>query len=277
VNLIRTPLAECPVPSLDAPGVEVWRDANGAVAAVGYRRGPHHALHVPGVGTFFFQAASDAVMLVAESSASETLIDDAFHRIALPLALQLRGPQVLHASAVLIEDSVVALCGRAGDGKSTLAYALSRRGHTLWGDDAVAFEVCADRIDVRPLPFRMRLRPASAEWFDAPGLQKGAELSSTWRSGPAARPFRAVIVLERGDDTDGDDVDAVRLEPADALHALLPHAYYVALDDGDLNRRLVSTYLGLADVLPVISLRYTPRLALVERMAELVERTVAAL
>ena len=277
MNLIKTDVSACPVPSLNAPGVEVWRDADGTLSAVGYRRGPDHGLHVPGVGTFFFHAASDAVVLVPDCSASDALIDDAFHRIALPLAVQLRGPQVLHASAVLLNGGVVALCGRSGAGKSTLAYALSRRGHTLWGDDAVAFEVGADAIEVRPLPFRMRLRRASAEWFDAPALQKGTEQSSGWLSGFAARPFRAVVILDRGADTDGDEVHPVRLAPADALHALLPHAYYVALDDGELNRRLVSAYLGLADVLPVITLRYTPRLALVERMAELVEQTVAAL
>jgi hypothetical protein len=277
LDLVTMPVADLPVPSLDDPDVEVWRDVDGVVCAVGYRRGSGYGLQVPNVGTFFFRSASNAIMLVPNASAADELIQDAFHRIAVPLALQLRGPQVLHASAVVAGGGVVAVCGRSGAGKSTLGYCLSRRGNPLWGDDAVAFETHDDCVEVHPLPFRMRLRPQSAQWFDALDQQKGSELSSPWLGGSSPKPFRALVVLERDESSTGDDVQLVRLGRADAFSAVLPHAYYVALSDENLNRRLLSAYLELADLVPVFALRYTPRLGLVERMAELVEREVAAL
>jgi len=277
VDLVTVPVADVPVPTLDDPDVEVWRDVDGIVSAVAYRHGSGYGLQVPNVGTFFFGASHEAVILVPDASAGAGLIQDAYHRIALPLAVQLRGPQVLHASAVLVEGGVVAVCGRARAGKSTLGYCLSRRGNPLWADDAVAFETHAQGVEVLPLPFRIRLRPESAEWFDALDHQKGRELSSPWLGGSSPRPLRALVVLERDESSTDDTVQLVRLAGADAFSAVLPHAYYVAVHDERLSRRLVSAYLALADVLPVFALRYAPRLGLVETMAELVEREVEAL
>lgn len=54
------------------------------------------------------------IRLVPDTSTGEERIQHALHRIALPLTLQLRGLQVLHASAVLIGDGVVALYGQSG-------------------------------------------------------------------------------------------------------------------------------------------------------------------
>ena len=270
--------SETTLPDLRAPGVEVWRDTAGTVAAVGYRHAGQRCLGVPNVGTFTFTDASVDIRLTREASASDELVEDAFHRIVLPLALQLRAVQVLHASAVVSADGVVALCGRSGAGKSTLAYGLSRRGHTLWADDALAFEPSHNGLQAIPLPFRMRLRPASAQWFDDLEHQKGSELSAPWDVGVGPQSFRALFVLKRAAGTTTDDqVDIVRLAPADAFAAVLPHAYYLALDDEQLNQRLLSSYLVLAERLPVFVLRYAPRLTLVEDIASLIEEAVAEL
>lgn len=270
--------AETILPDLRAPGVEVWRDTAGMVAAVGYRHAGQRCLGVPYVGTFKFTDASVEIRLTRAASASDELVEDAFHRIAVPLALQLRAVQVLHASAVVSADGVVALCGRSGAGKSTLAYGLSRRGLTLWADDALAFESSHNGLQAIPLPFRMRLRAASAQWFDDLEHQKGSELSAPWDVGVGPQSFRALFVLERATGTTSDDqVDIVRLAPVDAFAAVLPHAYYLALDDEQLNQRLLASYLVLAERLPVLVLRYPPRLTMVEDIARLIEDAVTEL
>jgi hypothetical protein len=270
--------ADVPVPDRGAAGVEVWRDVDGVLAALGFRAGDDHCVHVPNVGTFAFTAASDEIRLSADPTAPESLRVDAFQRIAVPLALQLRGLQVLHASAVVVDGGVVALCGRSGAGKSTLAYGLGRRGFPLWGDDAVAFEPRAGGLLASPLPFRMRLRPASAEWFDDLAHQKGFEQDTPWESEPSPARFTALFVLERRTTASPDEKpEIVRLAPADAFSAVLPHAYYLALDDEELNRELLTTYLTLSEELPVFALRYTPRLDLVEDITALVTATARAL
>ena len=277
LRLVTLSAGDPAVPRLDDPGVEVWRDVAGTVSAVSFPHGSSHCLYVPRIGTFTFASSSDQIQLVPVAGAHDGLIDDAFHRIALPIALQLHGPQVLHGSAVLTDNGVVALCGRASAGKSTMAFAMHQRGHVLWADDAVAFCVLGDRVEAKPLPFRMRLRPESANWFDAPELLKGSELQSPWLEAATAATLRAVILLDPCRDSDlPDGLNMDRLAPGDAFRKLLPHAYYVSLTDESLNRRLVTSYLELADRLPVFSLRYDPQLELVDRMCDVVERHVSA-
>lgn len=269
------PAAEADPPPLEGPGTEVWRDTEGRLCAVGYRSPVGHSLFVPGIGTFRFDTAPDTIVLEPLPGVDGDLIDDAFHRIALPLSLQFGGLQVLHASAVRCGHGVAALCGRAGSGKSTLAYALSRRGHELCADDAVPFDLSGSAIAVPSLPFRMRLRPASAEWFDAPDLLKGKR-STPWQQASSA-PFSALFVLERPAGAAPGDLTVERLSPAEAFAAVLPHAYYVVLDDEAGNRRLVSAYLDLADRLPVFAVRYHPDLEAVDRIAAAIEKEVLAL
>jgi hypothetical protein len=166
VQLVLLPAAEAAPPPLEGPGTEVWRDTDGRLCAVGYRSPLGHSLFVPNIGTFRFESPtmeSGTIVLEPLPAVDDDLIDDAFHRIALPLSVQFGGLEVLHASAVCCGGGIAALCGRAGAGKSTLAYALSRRGHDLCADDAVPFDLSGTTIAVPSLPFRMRLRPASAE------------------------------------------------------------------------------------------------------------------
>ncbi|HUR73959.1 MAG TPA: hypothetical protein VMZ00_06765 [Sporichthya sp.] len=269
------------VPDVDAPGVQVFRDVDGKVAALAYRAGDDHCLHVPKIGTFTLAANAEDISVTPLESVAPELVEDTFHRAAVPFALQLAGRDALHASAVVI-DGVVALCGRSGSGKSTLAYALNRRGYPQWSDDVVAFEHRGAGVECRSLPFRVRLRPASAEWFDDPAYLKGSALSAPWRGGSEGTlPFRALFVLEPSDASSGYEGDETvtidRLAPADAFTAVLPHAYFLTLDDGAMKRALLDRYLELAERVPVFTLRYTQNLPLIDRIAERLTSTVARL
>ncbi|MDF2695232.1 MAG: hypothetical protein K0S65_3615, partial [Labilithrix sp.] len=117
-----------PSPTEGDAGVTVWRDNDGAVAGYGSSNGPKKWIHLPGVGAFRFEPGRAEVVAFPLASASSHLVRDAFNRSVLPLALQGVGHEVLHASAVLARERVVALCAVSGTGKSTIACALDRRG-----------------------------------------------------------------------------------------------------------------------------------------------------
>jgi hypothetical protein len=55
-----------------------------------------------------------------------------------------RGLFPLHAACVRIRGTAIALCGRTGAGKSTLAAALVRRGHALIADDVCVIDFTAN-------------------------------------------------------------------------------------------------------------------------------------
>ena len=58
----------------------------------------------------------------------------------LPFAGVLRGLEVLHASAVVVDQGAIAFLGPSGSGKTSLALALCRRGAGFLTDDVLALE-----------------------------------------------------------------------------------------------------------------------------------------
>lgn len=250
------------------PDVEVWRHHDGTVTAYGTSRDGEHWMSMPGVGTFGFRDGSDVVGAFPEKGADEGVVRDAFRRAVLPMALQVLGQEVLHASGVLGPRGVAALCAVSETGKSTLAYGLSRReGYRLWGDDAVAFRLDDRGATALPVPFSIRLRPASVAFFGTPG---GAEVQEPQDEAPLA----AVCVLERAD---GGDVPPLEIEPiasADAFPAVLTHAYVFSLADADRKRRTMETYLELVTRVPILRVRLGSGL---ERLPAALEELDAAL
>jgi hypothetical protein len=154
-----------PACSPDGVAVERWHDRNGRLA--GYGHAEEGWLHLLGVGTFTFGPGT--IEVSPNSGVSSDAIDDAHRRLALPLVLAALGHQVLHGSAVSMSPGVVALCAPSGVGKSTLAYALTRRGLPAVADDAVALELSSAAPLVIPLPFALRLRQPSKAHFSVNG------------------------------------------------------------------------------------------------------------
>jgi hypothetical protein len=179
----------------------------------------------------------------------------------LPLALQAHGREVLHASAVRAPAGIVALCARSGTGKSTIAYALNTRGHLLWADDAVCFEPNDAGIDTLPLPFSLRLRPASAAFFADRAVDNGL------RSPEGREPLAALFVLERA----AGPAALERLQPADAFPAVLTHGYCFTTNDRERTGAMVRNYLELVDHVPTFRLRFPDGLDGLDDVLELIE------
>jgi hypothetical protein len=191
------------------------------------------------VATFTF--GPTGVKALAREDVAIEKIRDAHRRLVLPLALQALGQEVLHASAVAVEAGAVAFCAESGTGKSTVAYALARRGHPSCADDAVAIGLGRRGPELIPLPFALRLRSASAAYYgeDAQPLEVQHPV--------ARRPLAAICVLQRLDE----GIGIRRLGRAEAFPALLAHAYSFGLNDERRRRRMMQHYLSLASEVPV--------------------------
>ena len=79
----------------------------------------------------------------------------------IPLVINLKGGEALHASAVLTPHGVVAFAGPAGSGKSTLTGGLFHLGYPLVSDDCLALFQKNEEIRVIPAYPGLRL------WEDA--------------------------------------------------------------------------------------------------------------
>jgi hypothetical protein len=91
-------------------------------------------------------------------------------------AITAEGQLVLHASAVEVRGSVVAIAGQSGVGKSTLAALLCGAGARLVADDTLRVNATAGRVVCFPSGRCLRLRPKFASLAD--GI-KEAEVRQT--------------------------------------------------------------------------------------------------
>jgi hypothetical protein len=268
--------AEPPVRSF---GVQEWRDHDGRVAAYGVVEGETNRMVLPDLGTFRFTGQAEApVWAEILPGVPEETVHDAFRRMVVPMVLQVRGWEVLHSSAVLAWGGVVAFCGVSGSGKSTLSYALGRRGHTLWADDSVAFDAEPHPVLARPLPFRIRFRSTSEEFFlgrgEGPHVDAAREVGVR-SSGDA--PLAVLFVLAARGVASSVRID--RLAPAEAFPAILEHAYCFSLTDPDRKRAMVGNYLQLVRRVPSFEVRLPPGFdhldETVDRLGATAERAVA--
>jgi hypothetical protein len=260
VPSLKESQAPAPAPS-DAQGdVEVWRE-QGQVCAYGYAAAGDDWMHLPGLATF---RLGPEVVAYRVPSATSDLVNDAFERSVLPMAVQALGGEALHASGVIGPQGIVALCGKSGTGKSTLARAIGARGHELWADDAVAFEIANAGVVAIPLPFRVNLRPESAEVLGDGGVVGSAERPST--------RLATVAILRRDL---ARSVSVARLEGGRAFRATLEQGYCYRPSDVERRGRMVDAYLELAAQVPVVEVRFQPGWEQLELLVDALEEIMS--
>jgi hypothetical protein len=254
------------VPAPGAPGVEVWRHTDETLIAFGGSRGQEHWLQLVNVGLFVFGDESEVVTVFPDEGVSQAVLDDGFRRAIVPLALQVLGRDVLHASAVLAPAGVVAFCALSETGKSTIAYALDRRGYDVWADDAVAFRIGDGPVTAVPLAFTLRLRRPTTDFYGV-----GDDTSELVEPTTSAE-LRAVCILERADGDGGAAVE--RLTGAGAFAAVLAHAYCFSLANAERKERMAAAYLELVERVAVYRVRLATGLEKLPPLLDELERTV---
>jgi hypothetical protein len=255
------------------PAVRAQRNLDGSIWAYSYAEGSEQWMYMPGIGSFRFGTSGGEAVVVPDPATppvSLSVIEDTYQRSVLPMALHAHGEEAMHASAVLLEDRVVAFCGRSQTGKSTVAYGLHRRGHRVWADDTLVFDAAAEHVQTIPYPHRLRIRAEAAEYFDLQELRRRD--TSSWTALEQAQPEPAalacIFLLER-EARAGTPLETVRLPPAEALAGVLEYAYWFRLDDAERRRAMIAKYLTLASQVPVFRMRFR---ATLDQLPEMLDR-----
>jgi hypothetical protein len=167
-----------------------------------------------------------------------TTFEDACTYLIGPImafVLRRRGDVALHASAVQVGGSAVALVGPHGSGKSTAAAALARAGCPVITDDLLRLTSDRGAWQAHPYGSALRLWPASAAllYGDAEQLPR---ITASWdkrrlalgRDGdavPAAAPvpLRTVIFLSRSSSAEARG-DAQPVSGSDAILQLIANS-----------------------------------------------------
>jgi hypothetical protein len=264
------------IPDATDPSVHVWGDRHGDVRAHSHTVGDRYWMHLSGIASYSFDRLGHEVAAYPERHVSDRLVRDAYRRTVVPMILQVHGYEVVHASAILMRQSVVAFCGISETGKSTLAYGLSRTHDCqLWADDSLVFRACENGFGAVALPFSSRLRVASARFFGENRPIKSA--SSDWDHfdgaiGPLA-PVSAVCALVRDSELDADRVVAVRRLPRDeSLVYALTNANCFSFEDSARKKETLEQYLGFASQVPFYEIRFRPGFDHMDRVIDDVAR-----
>jgi hypothetical protein len=232
--------------------VREWTGPTGTFGVRAYVGTAWSWIVLDGVATYRFRPGSNRVEALPEKQASPATVEDYYRRHILPLVMQANGLEVLHASAILYDGGVVGFCADNGTGKSTIAYALSRRGFPQYADDALVVQPVRGGIEALSLPFVPRLRVSSAEHF---GNDAYTNLAYDLPSHSERSPVRALFILER--DEDGrTEAQIERLHGVEALAALLPHGQRFDTISFSSRKRSVRNYLDVTAIVPIFSVRF---------------------
>jgi hypothetical protein len=180
------------------------RDTEGAVvfrierAATGFRiEGPRFGAAV--------LAGTGATIMGAPGAGGMTAWQRLLIAQVLPFAAVLRGLEVLHASAVALDGGAVAIVGRSGAGKTSLAVALSRGSGTFLTDDVLALERRDGLLLAHPGPPVAGIARAESERLRRLGhyddervlAEDAREAIMAVASRPTPTPLRAILILDR--------------------------------------------------------------------------------
>jgi hypothetical protein len=273
LRIERTGTLVSPSASLPNSEVEIWRDGEGAVYAYAEDLGDKYCMHLPGLASFRFSSRGDEIAAAVNNTTSEAQVIDAYRRRVLPMALQVSGREVLHASAVRSSAGVTAFCADSAIGKSTTAFGLKQRGYSLWADDLVAFEANEHEPMAISLPFNLRLRPSAAALFEQQIDPADHEVNIA--PGKQTAPLASICILRR----EGADVSPVavrQLSSAQAFAAVLAHSWSFALQDPERKKRMINHYLELVSRVPIFEISFKPGLDRLPSLLDAIEQRVFA-
>ena len=255
------------------PALRIWHVADGSLFRLEYADGTK----------FWLDRMGRAVWAIWPDTSSRE--DTATYLLGpvLGFLLRLRGVACLHASAVAIGNTAVALVGAEGAGKSTTAAALASRGHAVVSDDIVALEERHGDFFVFPAYPYLSLWPDSVDILYgpdrtlpsfSPNYDKRQLLLAENRLPFEARPLPLGAIYLLGERSAEDAAPFVEtLALRESLLALVANSYATNLIDAEMRTSEFELLGRLLKVVPVRRLRPHKDATRIDRLCEIIERS----
>jgi hypothetical protein len=178
----------------------------------------------------------------------------------LGLLLRFRGVTCLHASAIAINDSVIAFVGSEGAGKSTTAAVFARSGYAVVSDDVVALTEREGNFFVSPAYPHVCLWPESVKILygsaDAlppliPNWEKRrlALGNGELRFERTALPLRSIYLLDDLSGKPGSPIEAIA--PQEGFFSLVTNSFATNMLDSEMRAKEFKTFSDLIAKVPI--------------------------
>jgi hypothetical protein len=214
---------------------ELPRNAAGDRLFTLFHRGDDYLFDFPDGAQFLISGDAAHVRASWPPHLDATLAAIYFINTVMAFILRLRGDEVLHASAALIDGRAVAFIGPSGAGKSTVAACLARRGFPILSEDVTALVETGDRFFVLPAHSRIRLWPDSAALLFGSADELPLLAGEDWKryadvdscAPLAAESFELIAIYSLDDRRDTTAQPSVQpLAERDALLDLIANTYH---------------------------------------------------
>jgi len=191
----------------------------------------------------------------------------------LSYCLLARGFEQLHATAVVIDGSAIALLGGCGFGKSTLAAALLSRGYPLLTDDVLVLRFQENSVVARPSLPRIKLLPESTPSLFA-GLQSIPmnhlttkmifQLNSDQHVSQEF-PLRSIYLLPQ---KSGSRISVRQLRGHASFLPLISNCFNDIVTSPERLKQQFAFASRVAELVPVRQLSYPKKLAMLPRVVD---------
>lgn len=198
---------------------------------------------------FFVSNNGQQIVCIPSKGIPSNTISHLLLNQVIPLIINLKGGEAIHASAVLTEKGVIAFSGNTRTGKSTVAGSFLCAGYSLMSDDCLVLLEKDQGIYALPAYPGLRLWEDSLDWlFGNNGNRKSVAHYTTKQrvcveKNPGAycdepQPLRRVYAIAEPSETKkGDDIVIEALSPLDSIMELVKCAFRLDITDRDMLTR----------------------------------------
>jgi len=257
---------------VDGTDTEIWYDNDGKKCAYGKFIDGEYVFFIPNIGYYTFNQNSKIVKFYNRLTKNNSRVNDAFFRTVIPMYLNVNGIQTLHASGVVCDKGVIAIAGKSGVGKSTIAYSFHKRNYKVWGDDTVAINIDNKKIDSFLLPFSLRIKDNNSNLLklESEKFNNYSEFQDIKKEATFL-PLLCIIELIRVDKPNKSIPALTRLNIPEALKTLLKHAYCFTLRDINIKKKMLGIYLEVSKNVPVYRLEFEENIKLLPKVLNEIE------
>ena len=200
---------------------------------------------------------------IPEDTIQHLLLDQ-----VIPLVINLRGGEALHASAILASYGVVAFAGPAGSGKSTITASLMKMGYPFVSDDCLTLRERDQTILAIPAYPGLRLwDDAQEHLFGEKGYKKSVahytrklrvDIEERPESySPEPKPFVRLYDIVNSSETDEtSNIMIEKLSPRDSFMALVRCAFRLDITDQQMLSRQFQFLKGVTSKISVRRLSF---------------------
>ena len=228
-----------------------------------YRHEQGYLIRFPALADFLVSADGHEISMTPLAGVGDATISHLLHNQIIPLARSHQGKQVLHASAVMINDKAIAFLGQSGRGKSTLATSFATSGYPFLSDDSLVVTESGNGFIVPPGQATIRLwhdsldNLVSASTLMAPQLDYTDKTciiaDSQIRHHEKEARLGALFCLE---DECSESITIRNIRGQDAILYLVRNSLVLDVEDTGTLRRNFAQICKLAERIPVFKLGF---------------------